>query len=181
MAKKCYIHRPNCQNHCHNKLGSCIHLQIPNKEHRNDTQSPIGCTGDGRVDICRINGDRGIDATPFSTSILRPEVSRRTALKHEEEEEKGAVDFNNCDGRPYNDPVDSGNCDTKEKDGDAEFEGHVGEYIDGFTRPPPLQSYGNLGGRKGVSMLACAVVDSCDRKRAEEGEEDLRCVSNLSS
>lgn len=114
-------HCSNRQNHRHNNLSPRIHLQIPNQEHRNDTQCPICCTRNRRIDISRINGDGRVDTGPFSAGVLRPEVSGRSALKDEEEEVECAVNLDHGDGRPDDDFVDSRYGDAEEENGNAEL------------------------------------------------------------
>lgn len=60
-------------------------------------------------------------------------------MQDEEEEEEGTIDLDDDDYCPDDDLVCSCYGDADQHNADAEFEGHVGEDVDGLACPPPLE------------------------------------------
>ena len=71
--------------------------------------------------------------------MLGPEVRRWPALEYKQEKEEGAVELGNDDGDPDYEAVAALDRKAEEHDRDGSFDRHVGEDVDRFTGPPPLQ------------------------------------------
>ena len=68
-----------------------------------------------------------------------PEVSGGAALEDEEEEETRGVKLSDEENHPDDNTMGGVDGNAKEHHGDARFDGHIGEDVDGFTCPPPLE------------------------------------------
>lgn len=112
-------------------------------------------------------------------------------MQDEEEEEKRGVELSDDENRPDDDSVGGVDGKTKEHHGNARFDGHIGEDVDRFTRPPPLkrvslevlqrdvrkshfQANGNFrGGMDFPNVLTGAMVRARDGESTIDDEKDL--------
>lgn len=134
------LHCAKSKNQCCGNFRPYIHLQTPDHEYRDDTQCPIHHAGNRRVPVSGVDCDSWVDTRSFSACISRPEIGRRPTLQDKEEEVKGTIEFNYYDSCPDDNSVCPYNRDSKKENANAEFQSHVGEDVDGLTRPPPLHS-----------------------------------------
>lgn len=94
-------------------------------------------------------------------------------MQDEEEEEKRGVELSDDENRPDDDSVGGVDGKTKEHHGNARFDGHIGEDVDRFTRPPPFQANGNFrGGMDFPNVLTGAMVRARDGESTIDDEKD---------
>ena len=60
-------------------------------------------------------------------------------MEDKEKEEHHGVELSDEENHPKDDSLRGVNGKAKEHHGDACFNGHIGEDVDGFTCPPPLE------------------------------------------
>lgn len=72
------------------------------------------------------------------TSKSCPEIFSRDTLKDEDEEKESAVQFDNDKSDPQDAFVYREHTKSKQHEGDAGFDGHVGEDVERFAEPPVL-------------------------------------------
>lgn len=78
---------------------------MPEQSNGQQSQNPICCEINSRVcDTC-IRDDSSINARPFHTPILKPEVADWVALKYDEKEVDSRIEYDQCHGSIYDNPM----------------------------------------------------------------------------
>ena len=143
------------------------HLQVPDEEPGKDSKNPVADASDGRVCVGSVDGDFGAHAGAFGAGELGPEVGRWATLKYEKEKEDGRVHLCDDDCGYYGEAVRVVDCEAQQHDGDAEFDGHIGEDIGWLTLFACVSSYCFMPlaprfGREGGQCLGGVAAESGD-------------------
>jgi hypothetical protein len=178
-------------------------LQRPHERHREESKDQVTHATDRRVSICSSDNNGSVETAAGSASVARPEELSRYALEDEDEEEESAVQFDDHKRDPEDALVYGENAESKQHQRDAGFDGHVGEDVEGFAKPPVLahvswarrqdwsavnahdcgrarylEANRDLGYRLDVpNMLASAMVHTSDGECDVQNEHDLLFVS----
>lgn len=119
-----HAHATDTQNSDHGNLSAAIHMQVPDQYHRKESNSEVGYSGAGTIQVRDAHEDVFIDTHAMSVRLRAvPEIVDWGALEYGEEEEEEANDGGQGHSGVEDVGVDARVGDSQKGDDDGEF-GH---------------------------------------------------------